>query len=365
MSPDSNISPASYVSPMCSPVYNGNEFAQQSFLNKTVKRNSSFSTNYLPNEPSGSLDLIDLLDDYLNNSKSNNEYLQDNTCEGPGEPYIAVNPTHQNCQFYAEPSNSVDPQVLQLTNEKITQEMPHNNSVAPHIEPDPHMVNQNLPLEVSCNSITSHIIQDVNSKLSLEECHTSTSIPCLNVCTLGDQPLSYACNVTENQFNLIPPIIVRASPPKHLFADLRPTNYVQSNVTGYKTAYIPSKPNNQIPLNIPVENTVFPFTCRRSILPMHARKPDNSVNSFIYGNSAKKNLSKSVTLNPTTRFIATASSVQFAERQILPAGSEVYESGMSVPAVVRLKSLMKNMDFTVQYVKVCHDLANKPELLKE
>ena len=153
-----------------------------------------------------------------------------------------------------------------------------------------------------------------------------------------------------------------AAPQKYVLANLTPVNNVQTNLINHQTVYIPAKSNSNVPVNIPVVSAVSPFTQRRNFLPVaEASHPDNSVNSFICGDSGKKSISKSV----PSKFAAATNSVRPVERQILPAGSEVYETGMSVPAAVRLKSLMKNMDFTVQYVKVCHELANRPVLLKE
>ena len=173
LSPDSSVvSPLSYMSPMPSPVYNGNDFTHETFLNEIVTRNSTTSeSNHLPNEPIESLDLFDLIDDYLNTTKCGNEVQQNNCCVRPDKHEVR-NRTQQSCQFYVEPSkaNSMAPQVPHVTSDNATQELSHNNAVTP---PVLQVVNHKLLSQTPPN-----ILQPVHADSRLSTNHPLT-IACL------------------------------------------------------------------------------------------------------------------------------------------------------------------------------------------
>lgn len=380
LSPDSNvISPMSYASPVSSPMYIGNEITDETLLNKMVTNNSPSDSNLLPNEPIASSDLFDLIEDFLEINRSEQQQnKQDDDFVGLNKPNVG-NQMQQNCQFDVGISQikSTTPQDIQVVNNrKLTTEIFNINTTTPH---DLQVVNQELLGETPFfYSVTPPIQEAVNSKLcggmspsgTLPMPHVNTKLPNINI----DQSWNVVYSV--NQFDNIttPNAVTTTSPPEHLLSGTPLTNCVQPNVMNRQNVCISVKPSKQTSSNVPTINVAPQIIYGNNVVPNigtdrnigHATtKPDKSVASFIGGDSTKKNVSKPVSVNSMVRNNTPASTVKPVQRQILPAGSEVYETGMSVPAAVRLKSLMKNKYFTVQYVKVCLDLAKKPELLKE
>lgn len=356
LSPDSNvISPVSYTSPMSSPIYSENEFTNDTLLNEIVTSESSSDSIVLPNEPVASSDLFNLIEEFnLGIDQRSNEPQQNKQCNDFVEfikPKIG-NQTQQNCQFGlgVSPSNSVAPQHVQIiNNSKLTTGLLNINSATSQ---DLQAVNQEFLSEIPCsNSVSPHVQEVVNSKLSagmsrtniVPTPHVNTKLSSINI----DQPWNEIYSM--NQFdNFAVPNVVTAAPPKHLLTNIPVTDHVVNR----QTVCIPARPSKQISHNVPVVNATPQLIYQRNVML-------NTVTEI----STKKNISKPIVVNSTLRFNTPTSSIRPVERQILPAGPVVYETG--IPAAVRLKTLMKNKDFTVQYVKVCHDLANKPELLKE
>lgn len=374
LSPDSNvISPMSYISSVSSPNYTGNEFTNETPLNEAVTSNSSSDSNLLPSEPIMPLDLYELIDKYLEERSGSD--IQQNKQYNDFVEHNITNQAHQNCQFDVGVSltNSAAPQHVQvINNNKLTTEI--FNIPISTMPQDLQVVNVNQELlsksPSSDSVVPPHIQENINNKLYTGMTLSSTMpTPHTNTTNIGQLwNVVYSVNQSDN---LSAPNVVTTTPPKHFLTNISLTDCVQPNVMNSQNVCVLT-PSKQTSPSSSVVNTAPQLIYGCNIVPNigtgilnASNKPDNSAVSFIYGDSAKNNISKSVPVNSTVKFNTPTNSVRPVARQILPAGSEVYETGMSIPAVNRLEKLMKNNGFTVQYVKVCHDLSTKPDLLKE